>query len=69
MILRKLLNAGELFWESLDQEERAIVIYVGAYAAFSLLAVIGRRQAGRQRQFIEQAVAWELSKREERAHA
>lgn len=38
MLLTKIRNAAELCWESLDSQERQVLIYVAAYIVFTAWA-------------------------------
>lgn len=47
MILVKVRNAGELLWDSLDSQERAIVGFACFYLTVTMLALL--RSASRER--------------------
>lgn len=42
MLLIKVRNSVELFWDSLDAQERQMVLYFAAYALVTLLAALQR---------------------------
>lgn len=52
MIVRKTLNAAELFWSSLDEDERMVVVYGLVWVVVSALAVAGRASRDRLRRDI-----------------
>lgn len=43
LLVRKIGNAGELLWDSLDTQERAIVLYVGVVVLAYVLGAARRR--------------------------
>lgn len=43
LLARKVLNAAELLWDSLDEQERLIVMYGLAWVVVTSLAVLQRR--------------------------
>lgn len=47
MIVRKMANAGELLWDSLDHRERVLVAYAAAWVL--LLAVFAVQRRSRER--------------------
>jgi hypothetical protein len=47
MLLVKIRNAAELGWESLDSQERMLVVYAGAWVV--LMLCLRARQVGRER--------------------
>lgn len=47
LIARKLYNAGDLFWGSLDDQERILVMYVVASLILSAVASLSRRRHDR----------------------
>jgi hypothetical protein len=49
MLARKLLNASDLFWDSLDTGERMIVLYAAAWALLALALTLQRRSRERFR--------------------
>lgn len=36
-VLDKLRDAGSMFWSALDEQQRRVVLYVGAYVALTAL--------------------------------
>lgn len=37
MLLVKIRNSGQLFWETLDAEERRVIVYLAVYLGVTLL--------------------------------
>lgn len=50
-IASKLTDAASMFWQSLDSHERRMLLYVGAYFAFTLL--LAAQQRSRERLKLE----------------
>lgn len=44
LLARKLYNAGDLFWESLDSQERMLVLYLVGSMLLSLTMALARRR-------------------------
>lgn len=44
MLLIKLRNAAELLWDSLDAEERQVMLYALVWFAISVVAAVRRAQ-------------------------
>lgn len=58
MIVRKTLNAAELFWSSLDEGERQVVVYALVWLVASAVAVAGRASRDRlKREILEEIQA------------
>jgi hypothetical protein len=49
MLARKLLNASDLFWDSLDAGERTIVLYAAAWIVLAAALTMQRRSRERFR--------------------
>lgn len=47
LIVVKIRNAGELLWESLDGQERAVLMYAAAWLVIVLFAGARRRERDR----------------------
>lgn len=60
MIVRKVCNAGELLWDSLDGRERMIVAYAAAWVLFAVGLTWRRRQLERTRRQLVADVLDEL---------
>lgn len=49
LLLVKLKNAAELFWESLDEQERIMLLYAGCSLMLTLAGSVAERRRQRQR--------------------
>lgn len=43
LIARKIANAGELLWDSLDSQERTVLLYLAGYLLLMVAAGLRRR--------------------------
>lgn len=54
-IVTKLTDALSMFWQALDDEERRVVLYIGAYIAVSLVVGLQAKAAeSRERRLREE---------------
>lgn len=63
LLLVKLRNAGELFWDSLDTQERAQVLAVACYLVATVVATLAQRHSRRleqQRELLKQELLEEI---------
>lgn len=56
LILVKIRNAGELFWDSLDSQERMLLLLTAAYLLAAVAAGMAARSKERRRQEIRDTV-------------
>ena len=55
MLLVKFRNAAELFWDSLDSEEKRLLVIYGAYLVASVvLSMQGRARDKMKRELLEE---------------
>lgn len=58
MLVRKAANAAELFWSSLNEDERRLVVYGLAWVAASVAAMVARANRDRiKREIVEELTA------------
>lgn len=50
LLARKVLNAAELLWDSLDERERTVVVYAAAWTIVTALLALHQRQRERLKQ-------------------
>ena len=51
-LLSKFADAGSMLWQALDERERALVLYAGAWVLFAVAAAMARRSRERLRREI-----------------
>jgi hypothetical protein len=56
-LLAKVADAGSMLWQALDERERMLVAYAGAWVALALLAAAQRRS----RENLRRSIIEELS--------
>jgi hypothetical protein len=61
LLLVKVRNAGELLWDSLDAQERRVLVCAAVYAVAALVSLVQRRQVDRRRAELVAVVRSEMA--------